>query len=362
MKKIKILVVGLGFWGKRWVATLLKREDYEITGVVTRDKNRLKVVGKEFNFPEIALYTDYRSAIKQSGCDSVGVVVPSDVHLPVIESALEAGKHVLLEKPLAGNMKDALKIGQLLKKHPEVVFMVNQTRRWQDHIHTLKKCIEKGMIGKPQIINISHMQSVDMGGYRAEFPFPVIDDMAIHHFDMIRYITGCEPVSVFAKSFNPSWSWYDTKPASNVLISMTDGLEVNYFGTWVTRGKVSTWEGNIIVTGEKGTLEVVDQKTIYFYPASAHERNCPEPSEMERRRVPIKKIKSHEIDAGLDRFAKCIRDRSKPETSFTDNIKSFAMVCAAAGSCRKKRIIEISEILPGYPDEYCSDLISRGLM
>lgn len=345
MNKLRIILVGLGFWGKNWIAELKQREeDIEIAGIVSIDPDELQLVGEEHNIPDTRHFSSTQDAIQRRDADAVIVVVPADVHYEVIKTALDADLHVLTEKPLAATYNEALAIGNLLAEKPKLVFMVNQTRRWRSHIQTVNKFISEGHLGQIGQIFIMHLQAVRMGGYRAEFPNVVIDDMAIHHFDMIRLFTGADPVEVHAHSHNPIWSWFDNNAASCARILMSKGIEVLYFGSWVARGKLTAWEGNMLLIGEKGTLEIIGEKEVFFYPV--------EPGEEERmlwegkakHRIEIKPMEEEEISYGLTEFLRCVREGDKPETNYKDNLKSFAMVCMAQKSLEIGKTVTLADL------------------
>jgi len=340
-EKIRFILAGLGFWGQNWMKKLTARDDCEIAAIVSIDQNELKDIRAKYGIPDSRCFTDFEKAIQQSNADAIVIVVPPDVHLAVIKAAVNRKLNILSEKPLASNMQEALEIGKILNKNPNLLFMVDQTRRWQAHIFALKNAIDNDKIGKIEQVIIIHLQAVDMGGYRAAFSCPVIDDMAIHQFDLVRYLTGKDPISVFADSYNPSWSWYKTKPSSLVHFEMTDGLRFDFFGSWVARGKLTSWEGDMLIIGEKGTLEVIGEKQIWFYPAEENEREKMEWEDKKRENIVIKPIEREQITHGLNEFIECLRKGKEPSTNFEDNIKSFAMVCAAAESSRLGKVVRV---------------------
>ena len=344
MKKIRMIVLGLGFWGKCWVEEVSKCEELELVGVADQSGDARQWAIKERGLPAAIVHEDYKEALSKCDADAVGIVLRPEMHLPAIEAAARARLHILCEKPLAESMASAGKIGAILSRHPDQVFMVDQTRRWRDHVLTLKEEIAVGRIGRVGLVNIVHLQSVDMGGYRAAFSFPVLDDMAIHHFDMVRYIVGGKARSVFARSFNPSWSWYETKPVSQAMIEMDNGVMVNYLGSWVSMGKITEWEGEVMVMGSGGALEARDEDTILYYPPS-HDHDCPTHKQVSAQKVEPHRHQFHEIAFGLREFVRCIRTGSEPQTNYEDNLQSFAMVCAAAESCRTGQVVELSRLL-----------------
>jgi predicted dehydrogenase len=345
MNKLRVILVGLGFWGKEWIAELKRRrEEISIAGIVSIDSNELRLIGEENNIPAFKRFSSIHEAIQREDADAVIVVVPPDAHYEVIQAAIDAGLHILTEKPLAATYDEALAIGRLLAERPELVFMVDQTRRWRSHIQTVKDFIAEGHLGKIGQIILMHLQAVRMGGYRAEFPNIVIDDMAIHHFDIIRVLTGAEPFEVHSYSHNPSWSWFDNNATSCAHILMSEGIDVLYFGSWVSRGKLTSWEGNILLIGEKGTLEIIGEKKIFFYPVESGEEERMLWEGKVKRQIEIKPMTEEEIGYGLTHFLQCIQKGKEPETNYEDNMRSFAMVCMAQKSLELGRAVTLADL------------------
>jgi len=345
MSKLRTLLVGLGFWGKNWIRELgTRRHEVELVGIVSVDPLELQQVGDEHGIPDSRRFLSIQQAIRHSQADAAIVVVPPDLHLEVISAALEADLHVLTEKPLTATYRDALTVGDWLSRKPHLVFMVDQTRRWRSHVQTARRFIDAGHLGQIGQIIITHLQAVHMGGYRAEFPNIVIDDMAIHHFDMVRLLTGADPVEVYAHSANPHWSWFEHNATSCACISMTKGIEVLYFGTWVARGKLTAWEGDTLVIGDRGTLEIVGEKDILFHPVEPGEEERMLWEGKEVRRIDIEPMAEEEIAYGLTEFLRCIRTGKTPETSYADNLMSFAMVCMAQKSLEVGRPVRLSDL------------------
>ena len=347
MTKLRTILAGLGFWGRNWTAELKRREeDIEVAGIVSLDCDELKQVGDEYGIPDERRFLSTQDAVQRADADAIIVVVPPDVHYEVIKVALDADLHVLTEKPLAATYQEALAIGRLVAQKPQLVFMVDQTRRWRSHIQTVKRFIDAGHLGQIGQVIITHLQAVRMGGYRAEFPNVVIDDMAIHHFDMIRLLTGADPLEVYARSYNPSWSWFEHNATSCACISMTKGVEVLYFGTWAARGKLTAWEGNILLIGDKGTLEITGEEDILFYLVEPGEEERMLWEGKEAHRIDIEPMAEEEIAYGLTEFLRCVRTGDMPETNYEDNLKSLAMVCLAQKSLETGRLVRLSDLEP----------------
>ena len=138
------------------------------------------------------------------------------MHPEAVIRALRAGRHVLCEKPLSLNLSGARAVYEETQKHPGRVVMVNQNFRWRPHIQALRKAIREERVGRIGHIIYECRQQIrrkTVDAWREKMPEPYLLDFAIHHFDLIRFLTGDEPTRLMGMSFRPSWSWFESNSA-----------------------------------------------------------------------------------------------------------------------------------------------------
>ena len=118
---------------------------------------------------------------------------------------LEAGLPVLSEKPLANTLEAAQEI---VRKADEtgVLHLVSQNYRYRLPTQTLKRVLDSGQMGQVGALTVNFFKGPRFGGFREEMAYPLIIDMAIHHFDLMRFFLDSDPVSIFGQSWNPAWS------------------------------------------------------------------------------------------------------------------------------------------------------------
>ena len=75
-------------------------------------------------------------------------------------------------------------------------------------------------------------------------PYLLIIDMAIHHFDMIRYFLGLNPLSVFGRSWNPSWSWYKGDAACSLITEIEKGVVASYCASFASKRQETSWNAD----------------------------------------------------------------------------------------------------------------------
>jgi len=334
VEKPRLILVGPGWWGKRWVRAIQDCEHCDLVGLVARTRKTLAAVCTEFELDPKICATDCRDAFSRIEADVAVILVPPAAHKDVTLAALEAGLHVLAEKPIAATWDDAIRMHEAWNKAHRPCFMVTQTRRWSDHISTLKRFVESGALGKVGTVNTDYRTHRVFDDWRSQLQYPLLEDMSTHHFDQMRHLTGCEPLTVFCHSFHTPWDWFAGDTGAAVIVEMTDQVRCSYLGCWTTQGKETSPEGNITIVGEKGSLELRGVHRIMF---------CPQGGQPEK--LAMERIPRSYIEYALDEFLTALREERLPECHITDNLKTFAMTCAAIESSKRRKPVGISEFL-----------------
>ncbi len=167
----------------------------------------------------------------------------------------------------------------------------------------------------------------------------MINDMAIHHFDLLRMVTGREAVRVYARASYPSYSKYQDEAITSMVIELEGGLVVSYRGSWLSRAPRTAWAGEWSIQGEDGELWFTSRDGS--------------PSEVAGDRVTLRKDQDAEAaepvelptmqhadrQGGLQAFARSVEGGPAPETSGRDNLRSLAVMEAAGplGGLRRPR-------------------------
>jgi predicted dehydrogenase len=202
--------------------------------------------------------------------------------------------------------------------------MVSQSARYKSQPRTVRKLIEENIAGRISYVVIDFQKGPQFPGFRTEMEYPLLIDMAIHHFDLMRYITGQDSLKVYAESFNPGWSWFKGDAVLNLFLELTNDIHIAYSGSWVSRGKDTTWAGDWEIYGEKGTLVWKDEK-IWFLGGGEKREITPLPLEREDQSF------------SLYEFYRAITENREPETGVKDNMKSLAMVFKSLESVKNRR-------------------------
>jgi len=213
------------------------------------------------------------------------------------------------------------------------LLMVSQSRRYYAALDTLRaRASELGTIG---LVSTEFMKAPHFGGFREEMEQPLLVDMAIHAFDVARYLLGSAPVSVSCQSFNPAWSWFRGDAAASAMFEFASGARYQYFGSWVAPGLETSWNGTWRVGGANGTAmwDGEGQVTV-------------QNGEQEPERVVVAPGSAESIDGSLADFVDAIRSGGPPSSGeIHDNVLTLAMVEAAVRSASTGARVEIGRLL-----------------
>ncbi len=239
MVPLSILVWGSGFFGRKWLETLKGRQDCRVAGIVSRSPEGLPPLRRELDLPGVPGFRTLEEAVAASNAEAVIVALPEMLHREAIVAALGAGLHVLTEKPLATAAEEARAIHAAARARPDRVVMVSQNFRWRPHTRALRAAVRDGAIGRVGHLMLECRQQIrrtTVEGWRERMADPFLLDVAIHHLDLIRYLTGEEAREVIGVSFRPAWSWFTGDSAACAILTMESGLVVGYDATMVAQG------------------------------------------------------------------------------------------------------------------------------
>ncbi|RPI43034.1 MAG: gfo/Idh/MocA family oxidoreductase [Hyphomicrobiaceae bacterium] len=337
MDKLKILVLGLGFFGKNWLREVSACGECEVAGVVAKHPDLLAAVGEEFTVPAERRFATIEEGLDRAKAQAVVVALPEMVHKEAILCALGRGLHVLTEKPLAMTMAEAGEVVRAARRSPRVVVMVDQNYRWRPQNQALRIAVREGKIGRITSISYEFRQPITRGttdAWREQMPHPYLHDMAVHHFDLMRAITGLDCQELVAVGLQPSWSWYKGIPAVDAIMVFDQNVHVNYTGTMVARGLTTPQDGIITMVGEGGTLRLeADSQVRWYRDAMAVEM------------VPPRQMPVAATAYALREFLGAIREGRRPETHLDDNVRSLAIVEAAIRSVETGQRVCVSSLV-----------------
>ncbi|MCM8772597.1 MAG: Gfo/Idh/MocA family oxidoreductase [Candidatus Omnitrophica bacterium] len=317
----KVVIVGAGKLGRRWIDYIIEEKDWEIGGIVEVSEKVRKELRDNEKYRNFPIYSELNE-IKEK-IDGCIIVTPPDTHLKIAKEAISKNMNILCEKPLTLNFEEIPEILKL-KNEKNVVFLVNQNQRSTPQLKVMREIIKSGRLGKISYVSIYFSRIMRTYDWREEIKEPVLDDMSIHHFDDLRYVLEKEIKKVISfYSFNPSYSPY--KGNACVSINMIfDDIFIDYYATWIGKGIQTDWTGYWTIEGENGVLYLRDGKVFYVYG-----KNSPvESDRIEYLNIPKEEFKDSLLWT-LDKFKKAIEGNFDEEVkgiTIEENIKSVKIL------------------------------------
>lgn len=197
MEKLRIGVIGAGRIGKLHVENMIRMPGLEVAAVSDLMLNdSLREWAAEIGIPSVT--ADYREIVQDSGIDAVFVCSSTNTHVQVIIEAAQAGKHIFCEKPLSFEPEQTRQALQAVEA-AGVQLQVGFNRRFDHNFRRVKEMVEEGQVGIPHLIKITSRDPYPPSPEYIQVSGGLFMDMAIHDFDMARYLAGSEVVEVYAK-------------------------------------------------------------------------------------------------------------------------------------------------------------------
>jgi len=310
----------------------------ELVGFVEVSAARREKVLGDWNLPKDRVFDSVEAALKAVEADFICDVTPPAAHESVAMQAFDAGLHLIGEKPLSDTFEAARRMVSAAERAGRT-HLITQNYRFGRTPRTAHRVLREGIIGNPEQVVVGFYMpwAKAPGTHYVTMPYPLITDMGIHHFDMLRYVLNREPVNVLAKTWNVSWGWHAGDAAHTAIFEFEGGLMVTHHALGASVGKRSPWNGEWRIEGPLGSLTWEDD-ALYVTTNSAGPRGD------SREQIPLDNPPLQGQDALLHEFLSAIREGREPECSSRDNIKSLAMVFAAIKSARERRQVDIAEM------------------
>ena len=334
---MKAILTGLGGRGLYWLGNLRKRDDIEVVGFVEPFQGSIERAVTQHGVARETIFASLDEAIKNSDADFVVDVTPPAVHHEVAYKAFENGLHVFGEKPLSDDFQIAREVAKA-GKAANLTHMITQNYRFGAQPRTTRKVLESGKIGAVGQCDIRfYMPWADMAGsHYVTQPFMLINDMMVHHFDLLRYVLGQDPVSVQAITWNQPWGWHAGDACHVIVFKYESGLVATHTSLGCDVGKQTHWNGDWHIAGPGGSIDWIGGNTTF--------------SHLHRTENPVRDEQVEHLDvptmenAMLDEFFSAIKEGREPECSAQDNLKSLEMVFGAIKSAQEGRVVAMEEL------------------
>ncbi len=227
---LKVGVIGAGYWGPHLIRNFNDAPEADVLAVADLSPERLRPIQKRY--PSIRTTTDHRSILADPKIDAVVIATPIHTHRPLCEEAFAAGKHVLVEKPLAGTVADAEAIVAAARAADRTL-MVGHTFVHNPAVTAVRGIIERGDLGDIHYID---SQRVNLGLH--QFDFNVLWDLGPHDVSITLYWLGQEPVWV--QCVGGCFVQDDIEDVAWLTMGFPSGAIAHAHLSWLAPGKIRT--------------------------------------------------------------------------------------------------------------------------
>jgi len=306
VRTIHLGVGGRGVWPLRLMS---ERDDFDSVALVDVRPDKLAEAREMTGLGEEICFSALEDALQAVEADAVVVITPPDFHAKHCHMALQAGKHVLVEKPFT---KDLAMADALVKQADAagLKIAVCQNKRFGAPYQTIRRLIREGAFGAP------HFGLMTTFGWRPGVHHSGFDrhsylwERGIHDLDTLHFMLCARPVRVWAHSFNPPWSPYAGGAGFQGWVEFAGGISFGLLCTFASRLKGSS----LSIECETGTLELKGSQLL------AHRTGVAEPEI-----IPLDEAPSPE-NALLDGFYRYISEGVEPEFSGPQNLLTVGLV------------------------------------
>jgi len=332
---IRTAVIGVGSMGKNHARVYRELPESDLVAVADLDPAVAKSVGAQHGVPG---YSDFRRMLAETRPDAVSIAVPTAQHLDVATAVLQAGAHILVEKPIAATLQEGCRMMELAESCNRVL-MVGHIVRFNPALQSLKQRLQAGELGRFFQIFC-----------RRTGPFParirdvgVVIDLAPHDIDIMRFLIGQDPERLFAETERRIHTEHE-----DLLFAMlhfpdriTAALEIN----WLTPTKLR----EVLVLGERGLFRVDDlTQDLYFYENAQGNgdlwstlRAIKGVSEGRMVRYPLERYEP--LKAELQAFLKAVRGEIEVPVSGADGLAALKLALALVQSGQTHEAIHFAK-------------------
>lgn len=328
--ELRVAVVGAGYWGPNLIRNIVEAPGAVLRVICDQDEKRLKEVGRRY--PGTSLVSDFEDVLRDRDVDAVVLATPASVHATMGIRAMEAGKDVLIEKPLATSVEECRQLIDCSERTGRVL-MVGHTFIFNSAVRAIQQIVSSGEIGE---VLYAYSSRVNLGRIRQDVN--ALWNVAPHDISILNHVLGKEPIRV--RALGRSYLQPGIEDVVFAVFEYPDGLLAHVHSSWLDPSKVR----RTTFVGSKKMIiydDVESEGKIKIYDKGVRRQTTEqEYGEFQIRLhdgdILIPKIRFTEPLAEECRhFIECCKTRKQPETDGRDGLAVVAALEAAQESLRR---------------------------
>lgn len=317
MKQTNVGVIGVGSMGHNHVRIYSELENANLVAISDMVRGTLDKVSKEFN---TVGYVDYDNILQIDDIEAVNICVPTVFHHDVVMRAIEAGKNVLVEKPIASKLNEAEEM-ITAADDAGVILATGHVERFNPAVRVAKRLLDDNVIGEVVTAN-----SKRLGPYPPRIrDVGVAIDLAIHDIDIFNYLFESKANTVFA-NMSSKLKNCEFEDHAEIMTKYDNGILSILETNWLTPYK----KRQLNITGVDGIISVdYGKQTVTLY--------------KENNQVENVKVENKEpLKEELRSFVNSVQNKTEPEVSGKDGYEALRIIDAAMKSAKNKTLIYLN--------------------
>lgn len=307
---MKALLVGIGEAGSGWYRRIKAQHDDIQLAVSDKDDSKRD----ELLADGVPFYEDVREAIEQEKPDILINITPRHMHTNINHIAFDYKLPVICEKPIAEDYEKAISIVNRAEEEG-IPFMIAENYRTFAAIRKLKQLLDEGAVGALYSLQCDFFRKRQKITLQ---PNEVLEEVIIHHFDLLRYLTGREVGKLFAQR----------RHVFHIVMDMQAGIEASFRCSLNSIGRETQWAGNWRIEGEKGSIAFMDGEIELTTPDGVKRWND---------------FTDVSAPTPLQEFLKSLEEGRPGETHAKEYLKNQALAHYTRISLEKGRPVDTSE-------------------
>lgn len=328
---VRVAVCGAGYWGPNLIRNFAACQDTELVAVCDRDEARLERALR--NYPGVDAVRDFDELLGRDDVDAVAIATPVDTHAPMGLAALRAGKHVLVEKPLAGSVREAEQLVAAAKEAGRVL-MVDHTFIYSGPVQKIKEILDSGELGELYFIDSVR---INLGLFQHDVN--VVWDLAPHDLSILDHLVGRLPRSLSAFGSCHANEMNEIEDVAYLNLDFTRGLLASFHVNWLSPVKVR----HFIIGGSNKSIVYDDLEPTER--VKVYDRGITINGDVEARRGVLVGYRTGDVWSPhipqveplakmVQHFAECVRDDKEPMTSGEAGLRVVRILEAAQRSIK----------------------------
>lgn len=307
-EKLKIGIIGVGYWGPNLVRNFIKHPDSVVKIVADLKPGRLEFIKGQYE--NIQLTQDMNDILSDKEIDAVIIATPVNTHKEIAIKALKSGKHILVEKPFTDNYNDGLEIMNL-SRQKKLICAVGHIFQFSPAVTAMKNEIDKGILG-----SFYHYTSQRINLGPPATSVDVIWDLAPHDLSILLYLFGDYPEKISA--YGNSYWWNEFIDNAHIFLEFPGNKTAHIHVSWLSSNKTRLTS----IFGERGNIVYdetkPDDEKVIFYDKGVDNRINAKDNEVKNLAYGKGEVKNIKFEAGeplfneVNAFIKAIRTGINP--------------------------------------------------